>query len=80
MENKFVIFSTSELDKINFDEVLETSIDTVRKSLDGTKTFVNYYGPQPESVSKLTTKSVEYSYEEIISIISTSEWSVDIFP
>ena len=27
---------------VDFDEVLETSIDTVRKSVDGTKTFVKY--------------------------------------
>ena len=80
MENKYVIFSTSELHLINFDEVLETSIDTVRRSLDGTKTFVNYYGQQPESVSKLTTKSVEYSYEEIIHLVSTPEWVDDVFP
>jgi hypothetical protein len=37
---KYIIFSTSELDKINFDEVLETSSETVRKSIDETKTFV----------------------------------------
>jgi hypothetical protein len=37
---KYIIFSTSELDKINFDEVLETSAETVRKSVDETKTFV----------------------------------------
>ena len=35
----FMIFSVSELNKINFDEVLQTSIDTVRKSIDETKTF-----------------------------------------
>ena len=39
---RFVIFDVSELNKINFDEVLETSADTVRKSLDETKTFVKF--------------------------------------
>ena len=80
MENKYVIFSTSELHLIDFNEVKETSEDTVRKSLDGTKTFVNYDGPQPASVKNLTTKSVEYTLEQILPIISTSEWVMDIFP
>jgi len=35
MEPKYyVIFNVSELDKINFNQVFETSIETVRKSVD----------------------------------------------
>lgn len=41
---KFMIFSVSELDKIDFTQVCETSIDTVRKSVDVTKTFVKWDG------------------------------------
>ena len=42
-ENRqFMIFNVSELNQIDFTQVLETSIDTVRKSLDGTKTFVKW--------------------------------------
>jgi len=41
---KFMIFNVSELPNINFDEVLETSIDTVRKSVDETKTLVKWDG------------------------------------
>ena len=39
----YVIFATSEANTINFDEVLETSIETLRKSIDETKTFVKYF-------------------------------------
>jgi hypothetical protein len=39
-QRNFAIFSTTELDQINFNEVLETSADTVRKSVDGTKIAV----------------------------------------
>ena len=39
-ELKYVIFDVSEVWKIDFDEVMETSIDTLRKSNDETKTFV----------------------------------------
>ena len=33
---KFVIFSVTELDLVDFSQVLETSAETVRKSVDGT--------------------------------------------
>jgi hypothetical protein len=76
-ENReFMIFDVSELNTINFNEVLETSIDTVRKSIDGTKTFVKWDGTTiPPSVEALTTKQGPYTYTEILSILSTSEWN-----
>ena len=71
----YVIFNCSELDKIDFNQVLETSIDTVRKSVDGSDTFVKYEGDMPSSVVSLTTKSQEYSHNEILLILSTPEWT-----
>lgn len=74
-ENRnYVIFSVSELDKINFDEVLETSADTVRRSVDNSKTFVKFVGNVPPSVSQLNDK-VFLNHEEIIQLLSTEEWS-----
>lgn len=70
-----MIFNVSELSNINFNEVLETSIDTVRKSVDETKTFVKWDGEMPECVSTLTTKEGPYTYDEILQILSTPEWS-----
>lgn len=75
---KYVIFNISELDKIDFSEVMETSQNTIRKSLDGTKTFVKYNGNMPQSVSNLTTKSKEHTHSEIMSIMGSSEWSEEI--
>jgi hypothetical protein len=76
-ENRqFAIFSTTELDQINFDEVLETSAETVRKSVDETKTFVKWDGETPPpSVQALTTIEGYYTYEEILNILSTPEWT-----
>ena len=75
-ENReFMIFNVSELSDIDFTTVLETSIDTVRKSVNKTKTFVKWDGEMPECVSTLTTKEGPYTYEEILTILSTSEWS-----
>ena len=72
---KYLIFPTSQLDIIDFTQVGETSIETVRKSVDQTKTFVKYDIPQPSSVVSLTTKSQEYTYDEILQILSTPEWT-----
>lgn len=71
---RFVIFNVTELPLIDFSQVYETSVDTVRKSVDETKTFVKFDLPTPSSVLSLTTKSVEYTYEEILQILSTPEW------
>ena len=76
-QRNFMIFDTVELDKIDFNEVLETSSDTVRKSVDGTKTFVKWDGETiPSSVQNLTTKSGPYSYNEMLEILSGPEWTV----
>ena len=76
-ENRqFAIFSTTELDQINFDEVLETSAETVRVSVDGSLTFVKWDGETPPpSVQALTTIQGYYTYEEILNILSTPEWT-----
>lgn len=71
----FMIFNVSELPNINFTEVLETSIDTVRKSVDEQKTFVKWDGAIPECVSNLVTKEGPYTYDEIILILDTPEWT-----
>ena len=71
----FMIFNVSELGSVNFNEVLETSQDTIRKSVDESKTFVKWEGETtPTSVDSLTTKEGPYTYNEILTILSTSEW------
>jgi len=74
-DRKFMVFNVSELNQIDFTQVLETDIDTVRKSVDKTKTFVKWDGTMPECVSNLTTKEGPYTYDEILSILSTPEWA-----
>ena len=75
IDRRFVIFNVTELPLIDFTQVYETSIDTVRKSVDLTKTFVKYDIPEPSSVAALTTKSIEYTYDEMLNILSTPEWT-----
>jgi hypothetical protein len=72
---KYVIIPTSEINQVNFAEVLETAPETCRYSVDGTKTFVKYEGSQPPSVAAIASKSQEYTHDEILVILSTEEWS-----
>ena len=72
---RFMIFNVSELGQIDFSTVLETSAETVRKSVDETKTFVKWDGTIPTCVSNLTTKEGPYTYDEILVILATAEWT-----
>jgi hypothetical protein len=76
-ENReFMIFNVSELPNVDFTQVLETSIDTVRKSVDETKTFVKWDGETiPSSIDTLTTKEGPYTYDQILTILATEEWT-----
>ena len=72
---KYVIVPASEINNVNFAEVLETAPGTCRYSVDGTKTFVKYEGAMPPSVQGISGKSIEYSHDEILDILSTPEWT-----
>ena len=72
----WVIIPVTELDNVDFSQVCETSIDTVRKSVDETQTFVKWDGPEmPATVAALATKSETYTHEEILAILSTEAWT-----
>ena len=71
----FMIFSTSETGSIDFTEVLETSAETLRLSVDGSKSFVKWDGETiPTSVDSLSTKEGPYTYDEISNILTGSTW------
>jgi len=75
-DREFMIFPVSELNKIDFNQVLETSAETVRKSVDGLKTFVKWNGPDaPSCISTLTGTEGPYTYNEILDILATPEWT-----
>ena len=76
-ENReFMIFNVSELPNINFTQVLESSIDTVRKSVDETKTFVKWDGEMPLCVQNLATIDRLCTHAEILEILGTQEWTL----
>ena len=74
---RYVIFNYAEVDKIDFNEVFETSIETLRLTEDGLRTFVKWIGDEPSCVSNLTSKSIIYNNEEMLDILDQPEWVGD---
>jgi hypothetical protein len=70
----FAIFSLTEIEKIDFSQVLESSADTIRKNVSETKSFVKWDGEPPAFVETLETLEGLYSYEEMLEILSGEEW------
>jgi len=78
-ENRqFMILAISEISSIQFEDVLESSTSTLRRSVDGSKTFIKWDGTTPSWINDLTTKEGPYTYTQIIQILSTSEWVSEI--
>ena len=71
-----VIINADEVSAVDFDQVLETSADTLRYSVDGTKTLVKFEGDTPSFL----IGEPQYTHAEILNILDGPEWSVSEEP
>lgn len=71
---QYIIINMSEIDKVDFNQICETSIDTIIKSVDGTKTTIKWDNEQPLFVDYLTTKEGPYNDDEILEVLQTDIW------
>ena len=55
------------------DNAIETSLNSLRKSIDGTKTFFKWDGDTPSCFNGMAT----HNYSEILAILDTDEWTSD---
>lgn len=69
----YVIINASEVSSVDFTQVLETSSETLKYSLDGSKLVLKYEGTQPFFLLGKT----EYNHSEILSILSGPEWTAE---
>ena len=69
----YVIIDASEVANVDFDQVSETSADTLKYSVDGTKTFVKFEGDTPSFL----IGEPQYDHAEILSILSGPEWTAE---
>jgi hypothetical protein len=72
MSRKYVIINADEVSSVNFDQVAETSADTVRYSVDGTQTFVKF---DSDTTPSFLDGKTQYSHSEISTILATDEWT-----
>lgn len=77
MNNKtYVIIESINLSAVTFSEVMETSIDTVRKNNDDSLVVLKYTGLEPASISALPKVTVSgryyHTHSEILEIMSTT--------
>ena len=67
---KYVIFEMTNANLIDFNLVEQTSLETLRLSLDSTKCVLKFKGETPAFLVGLQ----QYNHEEILAIMSTTEW------
>jgi len=80
MENRtYMIFSSSEMRLINFNEILDDNYETMIFSLDVSKIVVKWKGNQPEFVSELRTIVGFFNKDQMLDILRTPEWLPEIF-
>ena len=77
MSKKYVILDADEVSSIDFGQVLETSAETLRYSLDGSQTFIKYEGTRP---SFLDEDDIDLTHAEILDVLSHEDWTSDLFP
>lgn len=71
MSKKYVILDAVDVPSIDFSQVMETSADTLRYSLDGSQTFVKFEGSTPSFLDGKT----QYTHSEILTILAGPEWT-----
>lgn len=74
-DRNYLIIPAGEVSKVDFAQVCETSAETLRKSVDETKTFVKWDGETPAFVSGIVGAEGPYTHAEILEILSGSEWT-----
>lgn len=98
---RWLIIPTTSTGSIDFNEVLESSPESLRLSVDRSKTFIKYEinevledqtytSINPETLEEMTSTveagvygrpsiyqegDTEYTHEEILTILSTEEWT-----
>jgi len=71
----YITIEMSEIALVDFSQILETSEETLRLSIDGLETVIKWEGAEPSFVSTLSSYEGPYTHEEILVIMATPEWT-----
>ncbi len=67
----YTILNKEELDSVNFDEVLETSTNTIRYNNANTEFLLKFEGNTPSFLEGKTL----YDYNGIMEILNSPDWT-----
>lgn len=78
----YVIADVSEVNNVNYSQVLQTSAQTVRKNIEQTRFLLKYDGNIPSTIQDLDNNGKLFTYNnkkyfthpEILTIMSDIEW------
>ena len=72
---KYVIIPLSKVEDVDFDQVMQTSVRTLRLSEDGEYTFVKFEGDTPSFLDGYT----QYTHSEILEVLNDTDgiWYID---
>ena len=73
MGKKYVIINADEVSSVDFEQVFETSAQTLRYNIDpaGTKTLVKFEGATPDFLDGKT----QYTHSQILTVLAGPEWT-----
>lgn len=72
MSRNYVIIDAVDVPSIDFSQVMETSADSLRYSVDGSQTFIKYEGTRP---SFLDEDDIDLTHSEILDVLSHEDWT-----
>lgn len=73
----YVTLSASEVNQLDYSQILQTSQETLRYSIDGLQTIVKWdtVDGVPSCVSSLTTKGPYMTHDEALELMATTAWT-----
>lgn len=74
MSNKYLVMLTSEIHKIDFEQIVITSRETLTYNGNGSKAVIEWDGIEPSFISDLSYKDGPYDVEQMQEIIQSPEW------
>ena len=71
MSKTYCIIDSGDVSSIDFDQVFETSENTLRYNNEGSQTFVKYEGNKPKFLYGKET----YTHSQILEILAGEDWT-----
>ena len=71
----YAILNIGDLDKVNFNEVITTSKETIRKSIDESQFLIKYF-ITPEFIKDNTVTPISVmNHEDCLTLMATAAWT-----